>query len=214
MSARRATACGLLLALAWTAPGLADPVVPPRLAPLLDASHDRVIERAFVPTPAEKVGEVRLIRRGDAAVVQTLLYSKILARVVAEIRKKELADWPEGRPGHDDALRYAATLASVQKQIWDRLPRDEVGVDRRQKMAIEFVLAKKVAFVAVGAIAIAEDEGELRVVSFEPLAVLEPSRDYVQRNMRLIAADSFHVEGSALDELLASFPQLRTGDPK
>jgi hypothetical protein len=213
MRARPALAAVLLL-LAWAAPGSADPVVPPRLGPLLDPSHDQSVERAYVPKPEEKVGEVRLIRRGDAAVVQTLLYSKVLARVVAEIRKKELANWPEGQPGHDDALRYAATLAGVQKQIWDRMPRDEIGSDRRQKMGIEFVLAKKAAFVAVGAIAIDEKEGEVRVVSFEPIEVLEPSRGYVQRNMRLIAADSFHVEGPALDALLASFPQLKTGDPK
>jgi len=213
MNARRAVAA-LLLSLAGAAPGFADPVVPPRLAPLLDASHDRRIERAFVPTPEEKVGEVRLIRRGDAAVVQTLLYSKLLARVVAEIRKKELANWPEGQPGHDDALRYVEMLAGVQKQIWDRMPRDEVGADRRQKMGIEFVLAKQAAFVAVGAIAISDEDGEVRVMSFEPIEVFEPSRGYVQRNMRLIAADSFHAEGPALDALLAPFPQLKTGDPK
>jgi hypothetical protein len=212
MNARRAAA-GLLLALAWSAPGRAESVVPPGLAPLLDAAHDRVVERAFVPKPEEKVGEVRLIRRGDAEVVQTLLYSKVLARVVAEIRKKELANWPEGQPGHDDALRYADGLAAVQKQIWDRLPRDEVGADRRQKMGIEFVLAKSAAFVAVGAIAIDETNGEVRVANFEPLAVLEPSRRYVQQNMRLIAADSFHVEGPALAALLASFPLLQTGEP-
>jgi hypothetical protein len=203
-----------LLALAWAAAGRAEPVVPPDLAPLLDAAHDRVVERVFVPSPEEKVGEVRLIRRGDAEVVQTLLYSKVLARVVAEIRKKELANWPEGQPGHDDALRYADMLARVQKQIWDRMPRDEVGTDRRQKMGIEFVLAKRAAFVAVGAIAIDEANGEVRVARFEPIESFVPSRRYVQRNMRLIAADSFHVEGTPLDTLLASFPQLKTGDLK
>ena len=88
--------------------------------PLLDATNDRVLERAYVPSASDKVGEVRLIRRGGADVVQTLLYSKILSRVVAEIRKKELANWPQGAPFHDDALRYVAILDRVQKEIWDR----------------------------------------------------------------------------------------------
>jgi hypothetical protein len=104
-------------------------------------------------------------------------------------------------------------LARVQKQIWDRMPRDEVGTDRRQKMGIEFVLTRQVAFVVVGAIAIDETGGEVRVARFEPIESFEPSRRYVQRNMRLIAADSFHAEGAALDTLLVSFPQLKIGDP-
>lgn len=209
---RAAAAVALLLACAPSA--RAEPVVSPQLAPLLDAARDRVVQRAFVPSPEEKVGEVRLIRRGDAAVVQTLLYSKLLARVVAEIRKKELANWPATQPGTEDAQRYVAMLDAVQKQIWDRMPRDEVGADRRQKMGIEFVLTKDAALVVVGAIAIDEPQGEVRVVRFEPLAAFEPSRDYAKRNMRLIAADSFHVEGAALDALLAPFPLLQPGETK
>ena len=207
----RCTISLLLLSLGWVAPGFADPVVPSRLAPLLDSAADRVLERTYVPTPADKVGEVRLIRRGDADLVQTLLYSKILARVVAEIRKKELANWPEGQPGHEDALRYVGALANVQKQIWNRMPRDEIGTDRRQKMGIEFVLTKNAALVSVGALTMTEEDGEVRVVMIEPIESFEPSRDYAQRNMRLIAADSFHVEGPALDALLAPFAQVRIG---
>lgn len=202
------------LALVCALPARAESVVPPQLAPLLDATHDRVAQRAFVPSPEQKVGEVRLIRRGDAEVVQTLLYSKLLARVVAEIRKKELANWSAGRPGHEDALRYVAMLDAVQKQIWDRMPRDEVGADRRQKVGIEFVLTKSAALVVVGAIAIDESQGDVRVLRFEPLAAFEPSRGYAQRNMRLIAADSFHVEGAAQGALLAPFPLLQPGEAK
>jgi hypothetical protein len=200
MSPRR-TATALLLSLGFAAAALAKP-------------EDRILQRAFVPTPEEKVGEVRLVQRGDAEVVQTLLYSKLLARVVAEIRRKELANWPEGQPGHDDALRYVAMLASVQKQIWDRMPRDEAGADRRQKMGIEFVLTKNAARVEVGALTLDESNGDVRVLSFEPIESFEPSRLYVQRNMRLIAADSFHVEGPALDALLQPLPLLAAGGPK
>ena len=70
----------LLLSCAIAAASAAEPLVPPRFAKLLDAAHDAVLKSGFVPSPEQKVGEVRLIRRGDADVVQTLLYTKILAR--------------------------------------------------------------------------------------------------------------------------------------
>lgn len=171
----------------------AQDVVPARLAPWLDASADRRVDRAYVPSPERRVGEVRILRRGDATVVQTLLYSKVLSRVVGEIRKKELANWP----GSPDAASYLEALARVQETIWRRLPRDRRVSDRRQKMWIEFVLAPDAALVALGAFEMEEHDGEVRVVRREPLVVLEPSRDYVSRNQRLIAADSLHGEDAA-----------------
>ena len=59
-----------------------------------------------------------------------------------------------------------------------------------------------------------EEAGELHVVKLEPIEVFEPSRDYARRNMRLIAADSFHVEGPALDALLAPFDNLQSGETR
>jgi len=195
---RRRVASLLLLAGVCARLASAETLVPPRLAPLLDAASDRTLRRSFVPSEAQKVGEVRVLRRGDAEVVETLLYSKVLSRVVAEIRKKELANWPQGQPGCDDALRYVAALESVQKQIWDRLPRSEVVRDRRQKLFIDFVLTGTSAVVAIGAFEMDETNGEVRVSQREPLVVLEPSRGYAERNMRLIAADAFH-EGEVGD---------------
>jgi len=165
------------------------------------ATEDEVVARSYVPSPERRVGEVRLIRRGDANVVQTLLYTKLLRRVVGEIRQKELANWPEG-PGHADALRYVEALAAAQKQLWGRLLASEPVRDRRQKLWVEFVLTPTASQLAIGAFEMDEEQGEVRVLRRETLAVLEPSRGYVQRNMRLIASDSFHVEGAALASLL------------
>lgn len=162
---------------------------------LLDVANDRIVRRALVPSPEQRVGEVRIVRRGDAQVVQTLLYSKILSRVVSEIRKKEAANWPPGAPGHPDAERYGAALAQVQEQIWDRLPRSEAVRDRRQKMWIEFVLAPQRALVAIGPFEMQEAGGEVKVVKREALVVFEPSRGYVERNMRLIEVDAFGSDG-------------------
>jgi len=183
-------------------------VLPARYEARLDAAADEVVARSTVPSPEQRVGEVRLIRRGDANVVQTLLVTKVLSRVVGEIRQKELLNWPEG-PGHEDALRYVDALAVVQKQLWGRLLAAEPARDRRQKIWIEFVLAPRASLIAIGAFEMEEPGGEVHVLRREPLAVLEPSRDYVLRNMRLIAADAFHVEGDALDSLLEPLELLR-----
>jgi hypothetical protein len=182
-----------LALLVCTAAARADDIVPERLAPRLDASADRRLERAYVPSPARRAGEVRLLRRGDASVVQTLLYSKLLRRVIGEIRKKELANWP----GSPDAAAYLAALSQAQQTIWRRLPKDRHLPDRRQKLWIEFILAPDAAVVGIGAFEMDEKDGEVLVVRREPLAVLEPSREYVRRNQRLIAADAFPGEDAA-----------------
>lgn len=172
-------------------------------AALLDAGADRTIERVFVPSPEQKVGEVRLILRGDANVVQTLLYTKVLSRVVGEIRKKEMANWPADRAGHADARRYVDALGSVQKQIWKRMPRDQRLDDRRQRMIIEFVLGEGAAVVMIGAFDMTESGGEVRVTRREPIVTFAPPRDYVKRNMRLIVADSFAGDDAKVASLLA-----------
>lgn len=193
----------LWIGMATAGEGARDP-----RAARVDPSEDEVVARSFVPSPERRVGEVRLIRRSDANVVQTLLYTKVLRRVVGEIREKELANWPEG-PGREDALAYAGALAAAQKRIWGRLVAEGPPRDRRQKLWIEFVLTPVDARVAIGAFEMDEPAGEVRVRSRETLAVLEPSRDYVARNMLLIAADAFRVDGDALRALLEPLELLR-----
>ena len=192
----------LFLILAWGSAAGAQEVVPARLAPWLDATADRVVDRAYVPSAESKVGEVRILRRGEATVVETLLYTKVLSRVIGEIRKKELANWP----GNSDAARYIETLERVQKQIWSRMPTNQRVTDRRQKLWIDFVVAPGVAFVGVGAFEMEEPRGEVRLLRRELLALLEPSPGYVWRNQRLITADAFHVEDAAVAPLLGPLP--------
>jgi hypothetical protein len=177
----------LLLVLTCAASAAA--VVPPRLAPWLDASRDQLRQRVFVPSPEQRVGEVRILRRGEATVVETLIYSKVASRVVGEIRKKETANWP----GSADVAAYLAALSQVQKTVERALPSDR-SADRTQRIWIDFVAAPAAAFIAIGAFQSTLENGEVKVVSREALAVLEPSREYVERNQRLIAADSFQVE--------------------
>jgi hypothetical protein len=181
----------LLLLLACALCAASEPVIPPRLAPWLEILNDQLVRKAFVPNPIQRIGEVRLLRRADATVVQTLIYSKVPERVIGEIRKKEAANWP----GNPDAAAYLEALSLVQRSISP--PRESPGADRRYKIWIDFVLAPEAAFIAMGSFESEVKNGKLEVVSRETLALLEPSREYVERNQRLIAADSFHVQDAA-----------------
>jgi hypothetical protein len=131
----------------------------------------------------------------------------VMSRVVGEIRKKELANWP-APPGRDDSTRYVEALAATQEQLWKELPADPKA-DRRQKLWIEFVLAPDAAFVAIGRFEMGASEEPVRVVERVPVVWLEPTRGYVREDMRLIAADSFHVAGADLEALLAPLALLR-----
>ena len=183
--------------------------VPAHIESLLDDRTDQVLQRTYVPSPEQRVGEVRLIRRGSANVVQTLLYSKILKRVVGEIRKKEESNWRPGADGHGDAVRYLAALERAQEEIWQSVPKAERVADRRQKLMIEFILTEKVAAVVMSTFEMDEVDGEVRIRARKVLDAFEPSRAYVKRNMRLIVADSFALPAEQLSAFLEPLELIR-----
>lgn len=168
--------------------------MPPALAPLFDPAGETVEAATAVPSPAQRVGEVRLLRRGATSVVQTVLDTNLLPRVVAEIARKEQANWPSGRPGHDDAVRYVAAVEQVAEQLRAQRPKDARRKRQRLHLLIEFAQADTQSAVAISGWQ-RDDAGVVRRSG--PLIVLEPSRDYVRANMRLIADDAFGRSGVA-----------------
>jgi len=181
--------------------------VPPaaeRGAALLDAGADVRIDRAFVPSADRRQGEVRIIRRGPHVVVQTLLYSKVIKRVVGAIVDKERAGWPEKSEGHADMERYVAALQEAQRQI----PKPEAAPgtegDRRAKLLIEFIDDPAHPIVALGGVEIGEESGEVSIRQRRSPMVLEPSPGYVRRNMTLIVADAFHLSTAEAEARLAA----------
>lgn len=166
----------------------------PRLA---DASADKVLASTVVPDAVRKVGEVRLLSRGDAVVVQTLLSTKLLSRVVAEIRVKEGRNWP---PDDDSVRAYLAALDAARGTVEKRDP----GLDwkeRRRRLLIEFAADATDAVVLVGTFRAAEDAKELTPSEREIFSTLVLPRAYVLREVRLILADSFKVDEKDVDRL-------------
>lgn len=167
----------------------------------LDGSSDTVLNRAFVPSAEKRHGEVRLVRRDSGLTVQTLLYSKLLKRVVARIGEKERQQWPSGSDGHRDSLTYVDTIVQAQQEIAETSREGAKEDDRRQAMLIEFVCQPTAALVAVYEPQVQQAGEELTITDKRLLAILEPSRQYVFENMKLIVADSLGLPEAEIYEL-------------
>ncbi len=170
-----------------------------------DAGRDTIVRSAFVPSDDRPQGEVRLNRRDGAAVMQTVLYTGYLKRVVAEIRKKELASWPPEREGHEDARKYIAAVLEARDRIQERFAARANRGDRRQKMLIEFIFSGKESLVTISEPELEEVNGHMRILSKRPIAALELSRTYVRGDIYEIARDALKLgrkESKALLEPL------------
>lgn len=165
--------------------------------PPLDPATDRVVTRAVVPDQVRRQGEVRLVTRGDATVVQTLLATKVLGRVVAEIRRKEERNWPSGGSGHDDMRRYVEAVGAAAAELEVAAGDD----DRRLHLLIELIATADGGGIVVGEFTGDEVDGALQPRSTRPIVTLAVGREYLLRNMRLILADAFDLEESEVDRL-------------
>lgn len=176
----------------------------------VEAVPDEVLARAAVPNAENQVGEVRLMRRGDATVVQTVLVTRLLPRVTAEIRLKEARNWPVGGPGHADMSAYVGALDEAAARLRATLPgidaRNVDDVDRRLRLLIEFVATPTTAGVEIASFDSESEDRRYDVANRRLLAAPPVERSYVLRNMRLILADAFHLSEPDVDRLGALGP--------
>lgn len=192
----RTAALLVALALAGAARGEAPP-------------DDVLVTHAFVPSSARRVGEVRIVKRGDAAVVQTLLYTSLLQRAVDAIHDKEEKNWPAAHPRHGDARRYLGALDAQAARVLAAPAPD----DRRRRLLIEFVLDGEAASVVVGDFDMAGDEDAIRVTARRPVETLALSPGYVRRNMQLIVADAFDLPVDGIAPVLGPLAPLLAPPP-
>lgn len=192
----------LALPLALATAGNAAYAAPP--LGLLDRSRDHILRRADITSRGGKHGEVRLVERGPARVVQSLLYTKLLRRVLARIREREGANWPAGREGHEASARYLAALEEAERSI----PRPVAGgqgwaAERRRPLLIEFAVSSSAQTVALLEPRVEETDGVLSITGARLIEALELPRNFVQRDMRLIAEEHFALAPDELARLLA-----------
>jgi hypothetical protein len=162
---------------------------------------DRFVARAYLPSPQRVHGELRLIRRGDLLVMQTLLYSDSLRRGVDRIRKKELYHWPAGRPGAGDSARYLAGLEQAKRHVLERFAAPTRPADPRPRLLVEFVLGAGDAEVGFYDVEVERGADGFTVRDRQPILVLDSSVEYVGRAIRIQGEEGFDAPVAELSAL-------------
>jgi hypothetical protein len=169
---------------------------PSPLAKDAATTGDRIIARAYLPSADRIHGELVLERRGTALVMETLLYSNSLRRGADRIRKKELYYWPADRPGAEDSARYLKGLEVAKRHVLERFehvaPADTGAArDPRPRLLIEFALDGSNAQIGFYDVEVEATKSGFAVRERKPIQVLEASRDYVARAMRIQGDEGF-----------------------
>jgi hypothetical protein len=167
---------------------------------LPDGTRDRIVRRAFIPSDSRVHGEVRVVRRGDATVVQTLLFTSALRRGIQQMRKRELYHWPEGREGHEDSRSFLAELDRAADAVTRDAPTP--AADPRRKLLIEVAVSSQSAQFALYAPEIVQTGREWTLGPVRLLAVRNVSRAWAERDQRLMAATAFHVPEAEAEAVL------------
>jgi hypothetical protein len=163
---------------------------------LLDTAGDVVVTRAYLPSEHNIHGELRWIRRGDALVLQTLLYTPRLRRGLQRIRKQELFAWPPG-DGSDDSARYLTALDSAGDQAMAQAGQQ----GSRPQLLIEYVLSPEATFWGLWHVELDEVDGTMHLRSRQPIEVRAASTHYIRRAMRIQCEEGFGQVPAELDEV-------------
>lgn len=156
---------------------------------------DTIVERKFIPSESNRHGELRVVQRGPARCVQTLLYSASLPRGLRAIRNKEIYYWPPRQAGHEDSTNYLALLQrAVQTLRAGSAPGPD---DPREKVLIEFILDGDQAGFAIYQVDLEEAADGMQIRAARPLEVSSASTNYIRRDMELMAATALQVESDS-----------------
>jgi len=176
-----------------------------RFTALLETANDQVVQRIVVPSIEQPQGEVQLIRRNGLLVARTLLASRVLKRVGATIDAKERRNWPESREGHAASIRYRDELFRAVEQSWESFRQRTNPTETRQFLAIEFILGRDSAAIALSLPSLEGDYGGLSLSSQKNIRTWKSSQAYVRNNILEIVQDSFHLDELEASQLLGPF---------
>lgn len=163
-----------LLPLAALAAG-ADPV---------DRSADVIVARSRIEARGRSHGEVRLVRRGATAVVQTLLITRTLKRAAGRIREKEEANWPEGSRGYGASQVYAKALEAAVAQV---LAAERS--DRHRRLLIEIALSDNAGYIVLSKPSTQDGPDGIALVASQLITRLELPCSWTRREIELVAED-------------------------
>ncbi len=150
----------------------------------IDRSGDVIVARSAIEARGRSHGEVRLLRRGGAAVVQTLLVTRTLKRAAGRIRDKEESSWPAGSREVGTARLYLEALEAAVAKV---LEAEQTG--RTRGLLIEIELFRNAGGIVL-AKPVTEDGAQgLALVASEPISRLDVPCSWARREIELIAED-------------------------
>jgi len=167
---------GVALVALWAAAAVAEPT---------DRSRDAIVARKVIEARGRDHGELRLVRRGGAAVVQTLLVTRSLKRAVARIRDKEAANWPQDGHGYGASRVYVEAVEEAAAQVLEA-PR----TDRHRRLLIEIELSGNAGRIALSKPTTRAGADGITLVTSEPITRLDVPCSWARREIALIAGDA------------------------
>jgi hypothetical protein len=149
------------------------------------------VASAFIPSADNVHGETRLLRRGDAACVQTILHSASFRRGIKEVLSREKEVWPAGRTGYEDSQRCCGEIEKV-KQIILEEPRTEDDAGRPYTLLMEYTFQPGACRIEFFHADVKRDTGSFLVTSKTPISQIAVSDDYMSRAMLIMTAAAFN----------------------
>ena len=165
------------------------------------------LARSFVPSTNSVHGEVRLLKKGDTACLQTLLYSKYLRRGLHEMAKKERLAWPNGWPCCEVSSNYLADLDAAKTEILGAEPGfggsdTNQGATEVSRMLIELNYSPTGCWYTVGDLELDGPPEALVVTQTRQLASRPVHPHYASRAMYIMSKQGFDLQGKSLEDLL------------
>ncbi len=159
-----------------------------------------ILARICVPNRVIPQGEVRLVRRGGTAVVQTVLQTRFGKRVMNRITHNELRNWGD----HRDAASYIDALEDAFAE-YEKLRSAE---GKQMALVIDFVDSPVSARVEFSFSMASHEKHGFDIQPSATWRSLTVSRDYLRKDQEYILTNSFK-KGAA--ETLDYLHRLRTG---
>jgi len=164
---------------------------------LLEDARDQMVERAYVPTADNIHGEARLLRRGQAVCMESVLHSPQLRRGLREIAAREAMHWPAGQTGHADSTNYLAALESARTEVLS-----PPGSSLPDTLVIDYLLARDRALFVLYDAEIECTATGWSVTDRRLLDCREVSLAYASRDIRLMAKAAFRLTDAELKQRL------------
>lgn len=138
--------------------------------------------------------------------LQTLIHSKILKRVLSRIIRKEKYFW-QGKAEQNDSQRYIAALKKSYSAVWTHFKARQDRDERYQELLIEFGLSQQKSWLQMSRPRLKGQPGEFILVTQDPLQGLEPSRAYMIGSLFEISRDALGLSDAELLRVLNTTDQ-------